>query len=30
VLPVTDEELKAELELPPEERSADFYWSVEH
>lgn len=29
VLPVTDHELKAELKLPPKERSADFFWSVE-
>ena len=29
VLPVTQRELKAELELPPEERSADFFWVVE-
>ncbi len=30
VLPVTDKELKAELKRPPEERSADFFWSVGH
>lgn len=30
VLPVTKEELKAELKRPPEERSADFFWAVEH
>jgi uncharacterized iron-regulated protein len=29
VLPVTKEELKAELKRPPEERSADFFWAVE-
>ena len=29
VLPVTEAELKEELELPPEERAADFYWVVE-
>jgi aminopeptidase N len=29
VLPVTDEELRAELKRPPELRSADFFWSVE-
>lgn len=29
VLPVTDEELKSELELAPEARAADYYWSVE-
>jgi len=28
VLPVTDKELKAELKLPQEARSADFYWAV--
>ncbi|MCZ6805837.1 MAG: ChaN family lipoprotein [Deltaproteobacteria bacterium] len=28
VLPVTQKELKAELKLPPEERSADFFWAV--
>ncbi|MGB5546136.1 MAG: ChaN family lipoprotein [Polyangiales bacterium] len=28
VLPVTEKELKAELKLPPEERSADFFWAV--
>jgi len=28
VLPVTDKELKAELKLPPQERSADFFWSL--
>lgn len=28
VLPVTEAELEAELELPPEARSADFFWSV--
>ena len=28
VLPVTPKELKAELKLPPEERSADFFWAV--
>lgn len=28
VLPVTDKELKAELKLPPEERSADYFWDV--
>ena len=29
VLPVTDEELKAELKRSPETRSADFFWAVE-
>ena len=29
VLPVTEKELKEELRLPPEERSADFFWAVE-
>ncbi len=29
VLPVTEKELKAELKLPPEERSADYFWAVE-
>ena len=29
VLPVTEKELKAELKLPPQERSADFFWAVE-
>jgi uncharacterized iron-regulated protein len=29
VLPVTDAELEAELERPPAERSADFFWTVE-
>jgi len=28
VLPVTQKELKAELKLPPEERSADFFWTL--
>ena len=28
VLPVTDAELRDELRRPPEERSADFFWSV--
>jgi len=28
VLPVTKQELKAELKLPPEERSADFFWAL--
>lgn len=28
VLPVTQKELKAELKLPPEERSADFFWAL--
>ena len=28
VLPVTPKELKAELKLPPDERSADFFWAV--
>jgi uncharacterized iron-regulated protein len=28
VLPVTEKELKAELELPPDLRSADFFWAV--
>ncbi|MGB8331610.1 MAG: ChaN family lipoprotein [Polyangiales bacterium] len=28
VLPVTEKELKAELKLPPQERSADFFWAV--
>lgn len=28
VLPVTEKELKAELKLPAEERSADFFWAV--
>jgi uncharacterized iron-regulated protein len=28
VLPVTDKELKAELKLTPEQRSADFFWAV--
>lgn len=28
VLPVTEEELKAELDLPPDRRSADFFWAV--
>jgi len=28
VLPVTHDELKAELKLPAEERSADFFWTV--
>jgi uncharacterized iron-regulated protein len=28
VLPVTEKELKAELKRPPEERSADFFWTV--
>ena len=28
VLPVTEQELKAELKRPPEERSADFFWAV--
>ena len=26
VLPVTEAELKAELEVPPDERAADFFW----
>jgi len=30
VMPVTDKELKAELRLPPEQRSADFLWAVGH
>ena len=29
VLPVTESELKSELKRPAEERSADFFWSVE-
>ncbi len=29
VLPVSENELKDELRLPPEERSADFFWAVE-
>jgi len=29
VMPVTKEELKAELKRPPETRSADFFWAVE-
>lgn len=29
VMPVTKEELKAELKRPPEKRSADFFWAVE-
>jgi len=29
VLPVTQKELKAELKLQADERSADFYWAVE-
>ncbi len=28
VLPVTDKELKAELKLPPHQRSADFFWAI--
>lgn len=28
VLPVSEDELKTELDLPPEARSADFFWSV--
>ena len=28
VLPVTEDELEVELERPPEDRSADFFWSV--
>ena len=28
VLPVTQKELKAELKLPPKERSADFFWAL--
>lgn len=28
VMPVTVKELKAELKLPPEQRSADFFWAV--
>jgi len=28
VLPVTQSELRSELKRPPEERSADYYWSV--
>lgn len=28
VIPVTEKELKAELKLPPAERSADFFWAV--
>lgn len=30
VLPVTPDELKEELKRPPMERSADFFWVVEH
>jgi uncharacterized iron-regulated protein len=29
VMPVTEAELKEELRLPPEARSADFFWAVE-
>lgn len=29
VLPVTEAELEAELALPPDERAADFYWTLE-
>ncbi len=29
VLPVTEEELEAELDRPAEERAADFYWAVD-
>jgi uncharacterized iron-regulated protein len=29
VMPVTKDELRAELKRPPEERSADFFWAVE-
>jgi len=29
VLPVTEAELEAELKRPPEERAADFYWTLE-
>jgi len=29
VIPVTESELKSELKRPAEERSADFFWSVE-
>lgn len=28
VIPVTPDELKQELELPPDERAADYYWVV--
>jgi aminopeptidase N len=28
IMPVTEKELKAELKLPPEQRSADFFWAV--
>jgi uncharacterized iron-regulated protein len=28
VLPVTEKELKAELKLPPQARSADFFWAL--
>ncbi|MDH3728110.1 MAG: ChaN family lipoprotein, partial [Myxococcales bacterium] len=28
VMPVNEKELKAELKLPPAERSADFFWAV--
>jgi len=28
VMPMTDDELKEELRLPPEARSADYFWSV--
>ncbi|MGB8222583.1 MAG: ChaN family lipoprotein [Polyangiales bacterium] len=30
VLPVTAKELKSELRLPAEQRSADFFWVVDH
>jgi uncharacterized iron-regulated protein len=29
VLPVTEKELKSELELPPDRRSANFFWCVD-
>ena len=29
VLPVTKQELEAELKLPPEQRSADYFWALE-